>query len=204
MEARGHAGLLTELAVATPRAWAARALAEPAALLSDHAHCELRAAASAQSLIERNPADARLVDQLSALALEELRHVRQVVQVLRALGGELRPAGPNPYADGLLFRARATRSSALLDRLLVGALIERRSLERFELLAAEASDPRLADLYADLGPSERGHAALFVELARARFAPDAVEARLGELARAEGELVAALPFAPRVHSGWGA
>ena len=204
MEARSDAGLLSPLARATPRGWAARALAEPRALLSDHAHCELRAAAAAQSLIERNAGDARLVDKLSAMALEELRHFRQVLAVLREVGGEFRPAGPNPYADGLLSRARAgaTDRHALLDRLLVASLIEQRSLERFELLAEAAADGPLRALYVDLGPSERGHAALFVELALARFDPERVRERRDELLSAEGELVASLPFSARVHSGW--
>ena len=184
----------------TPRAWAAAALAQPLELLSDHAHCELGAAASAQALIARRAADGPLVERMAAVALEELRHFRRVHRLLRRLGGELAPARPNPYVVGLQRAAGASGGDRLLDRLLVAALVERRSLERFELLAAAAQGP-LAALYRELAPSEAGHAASFVALARERRSAAEVEARLAELTRLEGELARGLAFAPRIHSG---
>jgi tRNA-(ms[2]io[6]A)-hydroxylase len=190
-----------ELRYATPAAWADRVLAEPLALLSDHAHCELRAASSAQGLITRNPANPDLVDRLSRLALEEMRHFRQVVALLRDLGGELRYAEANPYMEGLATGSRPTRGSVLLDRLLVSGLVELRSLERFELLAERAQDPRLRALYAELGPSEAGHATLFSRLARELFPENRARARAEHLCELEGRLVEGLAFAPRMHSG---
>jgi tRNA-(ms[2]io[6]A)-hydroxylase len=190
-----------ELAWRTPRAWAEVALARPHELLSDHAYCELGAAAAAQGLLARRPEDSRLVERLAAHASEELRHFRRVHQLLVALGGALGPVRTNPYAEGLL--AAVERGPAnLLERLLVFALIERRSLERFELLAAvaEPAGP-LAALYHELAPSEAGHATLFVELARERFAPAEVERRLARWIEREAELVRTLPPGARIHSG---
>lgn len=189
-----------ELALPTPAAWASAVLERPLELLSDHAHCELRAAAVGQSLILRRTTDAEYAARLGAHAAEELAHFRRVLRVLHARGGALLPAQPNPYMEGLDRRAAVTRSSGLLDRLLIAALIERRSLERFELLR-DAADGELATLYAELGPSERGHALAFVELAR-RVAPAAeVDARLAELVPLEAQAMDAAPFAPRMHSG---
>lgn len=192
-----------ELAWSTPRAWAEAALEEPLALLSDHAHCELGAAAAAQGLLVRRPRDSALVERLAAHASEELRHFRQVHRLLIELGGALEPPRRNAYAEGL--NERVERGS-LLDRLLVFALIERRSLERFELLAAVAGErggllAPLAELYTELAPSEAGHAALFVELARAEAGPQEAGARLARWVAREGELAAAQPFAARIHSG---
>jgi len=193
---------LIELRWRTPAGWGARAAADAHALLADHAQCELQAAQSALALLGRNPGQPRLVDALGALAHEELRHHRMVLELARELGGEPRAAQRNPYAEGLLEHARGgTRDDILLARLLVAALIERRSLERFELLATEAPDARLRALYSELAPSEAGHARLFTDFACAIAGTERAQARAAELCAAEAELAARLPFAPRIHAG---
>ena len=126
---------------------------------------------------------------------------RRVVACLRALGGELEPAHRNPYVAELGRRTGPTRGEALLDELLLAGLVEARSLERFELLAHAAEPPRLRELYGELAPSEAAHAGLFLDLARSQFPEERVRARLAELVAIEAEVAAALPFAPRVHSG---
>ena len=197
---RGARREAPELTYATPPEWARRAAREPDALLSDHAHCELGAAASAQGLVARNPSNRLLVERMIPLAIEELRHFRQVCAVLRRRGAELAPSYGNPYVEGLQRASARDRVDGLLDRLLVAALIEARSHERFELLA-EHAPPEVAQLYRDLEESEAAHARLFVDLAR-RIAPEGeVSERLAHLERLEGELVRGLSFAPRVHSG---
>jgi len=196
-----------ELRWHTPPGWAAAALVQPLALLVDHAHCELGAASTAQTLIARHPDEPELVDALAALAAEELRHFRRVHRLLRELGGELQPVRENPYARGLVRAIDRADPGALVDRLLVSALIERRSLERFELLAEACTGEhaRLGELFRELGPSEAGHARLFVDLAAdlaPRHAPDVdVPARLAHWADHEARVVRGLPFAPRIHSG---
>ena len=192
-----------ELRWLTPPEWARAALRDPFALLVDHAHCELGAASTAQTLIARHPSEGRLVDALAALAAEELRHFRRVHRLLEALGGELQPIQANPYAVSLVRSIDRASPEALLDRMLVSALIERRSLERFELLgvAAEDGQPEIAELFRELGPSEAGHARLFVDLATELFPNAEIEPRLEHWAELEARVIQALPFAPRIHSG---
>lgn len=194
---------MIELASTTSDAWARAVLERPIELLVDHAHCELGAAASAQGLIHRHPKDHELGDRMAALAMEELAHFRQVVRVIRDLGGHMAGRSANPYAEGLGRGARESRGEGptLLDHLLVAAVIEARSYERFCLLAATATQPQVAGLFAELGPSERGHMALFPELARRRFDPELVDRRLAEIVRLEARILDGLACGPRVHSG---
>lgn len=202
---------MLELAHSTGPAWARAACAQPVELLCDHAHCELGAAASAQALIHRHARDSGLVERMGALAAEELAHFRQVHGLISERGAQLEPGRPNPYVEGLLKGARGTaapwlaamgeRDAGLLDRLLIGGLIEARSHERFGLLAEYAEDAELRALYSELGPSEHGHAHLFPKLALERFAAERVERRAAELVALEANLIAGLPFAPRMHSG---
>ena len=208
MEARCGAvtGYAFDLAYATPPEWARAAAADPLGLLSDHAHCELQAAVACKALIARYPDRSALVDLAAAVVSEEMEHFRQVLALLRELGGELRDGGPNPYVDGLRRAAGKSKQYALLDRLLFAALIERRSCERFELLAETDAEPRLVELYARLAPEEIEHQRLFLDAARHEAAADglpegAVDERLAHLVELEGALVPRLDFGPRMHSG---
>lgn len=191
---------MRRLAWETPAAWATAALAEPLRLLDDHAHCELGAAAAAQALLMHNPHRSKLVDRLGALVIEETRHFRQVHALLVDRGGRLSHPRKNAYVEGLRAWIRRGHEDVLLDRLLVAGAIELRSLERFELLAAHAADVELRDLYAELGPSERGHALLFGELAADLFG-DRVEARARDLEAHEASVARDAPAGPRVHAG---
>lgn len=191
------------LVATTPAAWVEQVERDPLALLSDHAHCELKAAASGQALVGKNPDFPRLVDEVSAVVVEEMEHFQLVVAELRRRGGELGPQVPNHYADRLHAASGPGRTSILLDRLLVAHLIEGRSLERFQLLAEHLADRELAALYAGLVASEGRHRALFLSLARERFGDDA-DARLAHLATAEARILADLPASPTMHGGCGA
>lgn len=192
----------------TPVEWVARVEADPLALLSDHAHCELKAAASAQALIARNTSRTALVTKLVDVAREELEHFAQVVAILDVRGGVLGPLAPNPYAEGLLLRSHHGRVCApderdeqLLDRLLVSHLIEARSLERFHLLATHLADRDLAAFYRSLIPAEALHQALFRDLALDAYPAQRVAQRLTALTAIEGDVIANVPFAVRMHSG---
>jgi len=193
-------GLLYE----TPPEWVARVEATSLLdLLGDHAHCELKAAATMQALVAKNPGIPDIVQKLPRVAMEELEHFERVEAELRQRGGTLREADTSPYADGLHRGSSATRTSLLLDRLLISHLIEARSAERFHLLATHLQDRSLAALYQELLPSESVHRVLFLRLAQAIFPEAKVNDRLEVLRRMEAELVPTLPFEPRVHSGPG-
>jgi tRNA-(ms[2]io[6]A)-hydroxylase len=189
------------LVASTPVAWVQRVEQDLLGLLSDHAHCELKAAASGQALVGKNPDFPRLVDEVSAVVVEEMEHFQLVVAELRRRGGNLGLQLPNHYADRLHAASGQGRTSILLDRLLVAHLIEGRSLERFQLLAEHLTDRDLAALYAGLVASEGRHRALFLSLARERFG-DQADLRLEQLAAAEARILADLPPSPTMHSGY--
>ena len=190
-----------QLAWETPTSWVERISEHTLELLEDHAHCELRAAASAQAIISKRPRSRELVKSLGIVASEELEHFNQVVEILHARGGQLGAAQNNPYAAGLLSGTSSRQGEVLLDRLLVSSLIEARSLERFVLLSRHLPDAELRDLYQSLVGSEAGHRALFVHLAREHYPAKRVDERLAEFIEHEANVVSNLPFSPRMHSG---
>jgi tRNA-(ms[2]io[6]A)-hydroxylase len=168
-----------------------------ASTLADHAHCEKKAAASALKLVADHPDRPELVRSLARLAQEELSHLLAVLAEMARLGVAPTPDTGDPYAQALLRLVRGG-AAALVDRLLVSALIEARSCERLLLLAGALPDPRLRELYARLGQSEGGHERLFVDLA-VREGGEAARARLEVLAAEEARIVAGLPLLPRIH-----
>jgi tRNA-(ms[2]io[6]A)-hydroxylase len=192
------------LKVPTDGAWATAALRDADAVLLDHAHCELKAASNALSLVARHPADLETARALSDLAREEIEHFQRVVAVLAARGVALGSPPVDVYAAALRRAAsalpRVEGVSVLVDRLLVGALIEARSCERFQLLVEAAGegegdgDGELHDLWRELLASEARHYRTFVDLAVRAAGGDRalVVARLERMAEAEGAIVIAL------------
>ena len=183
---------------ATDPRWVEVALAALDHTLSDHAHCEKKAAASAVKLVADHPDRPDLVRTLAKLAQEEMQHFLTVLFELGQRGIALGPDQGDPYAQAL-FRLVRSGPGRLADRLLVGALIEARSCERLALLADALPEPRLRAMYARLAQAEAGHERLFVELARRHSPSVDVDARLDALAAEEARLVAALPIAARIH-----
>jgi len=149
-------------------AWLVVALADPLALLADHAHCEKKAAASAMALIARYPDDAPLVTAMIELAREELEHFAEVHAVLIARGGKLGHDNGDPYVKALLDHSKGASSPGerLIERLLVSALIEARSFERLRLLGIHHPDPTLSEIYERFARAEARHGATFVKFAR--------------------------------------
>lgn len=192
----------------TPPAWAAQALTAPLALLGDHAHLERKAASNALELVSRWPAGEASPDAwvsiLAAVARDETIHLHAVSRLLVARGGGMPRVHRNPYASalhGLVRRGQGTRE--LLDRLLISALIEARSCERFELLAESGCDADLCEFFASLRGSELGHYKVFLHLAEMVVSADERDGRWDELLAAEAGIIAAQPPGPRMHSGVG-
>jgi tRNA-(ms[2]io[6]A)-hydroxylase len=190
----------------TDPGWADVALADLKAVLVDHAHCEMKAASNALSLSTRWPVSHRIARALVDLAEEELQHFRAVVDLLEQRGIALGKPEVDEYAVGLRKLShgplRRSPSDSLADRLLVGALIEARSCERFRLLgeALAARGDALAAFYEDLFACEARHYRTLVDLAVEVTSDElAVRARLAALARAEGELAKRLGVRARVH-----
>jgi len=178
--------------------WIVQAVERFDEVLVDHAHCEKKAAAHALSILAAFPEVPGLPRAMARLAREEAGHLAQVLALMDRRGLSLGHDAGDPYAQALQKLVRTPHRERLLDRLLVAALIEERSRERLDLLARHLDDPELRAFYRRLADAEAGHGALFVRLAR-RSAPDAAEARLGQLAQKEGEIVARIPIRPAVH-----
>jgi tRNA-(ms[2]io[6]A)-hydroxylase len=193
---------MLHLTVPSDPAWVASALADLDAVLVDHAHCEMKAAANALSMAARHPDDPRVVRVLTDLAREEIDHFQRVHALLEARGVELGTPPVDPYvatlrrAQTALGPSPVRKNAAAVDRLLTCALIEARSCERFDLLARAlvGRDAELAAFYAELRTSEARHYRTFVDLAVRTAAGDeaGVFARLEAFARAEGAIVVRL------------
>ncbi len=152
--------------------------------------------------MRRYPHRGDSVDQLARLAHEETSHVIQVGALLARRGWTARADTPNNYARALSAEVRGQEPGRLLDALLVAAFIEARSHERLGLLArgfAATGEGELAELYDALAGAEERHAEIFLELAQPLVSSAAFGARLAEMAAREAEIIAGLPYAPRVH-----
>jgi tRNA-(ms[2]io[6]A)-hydroxylase len=166
------------------------------AFVADHAVCELQASVYALSLVGTYPRNAPLVDRLSALAAEELRHFRRVSREARRLGAPMKTTRRNFYVAELRAACRREREPEKgLDLLLVAALIEARSHERFERLFGHVTDPRLAKLYVDLAEAEARHGPIYLDLAIAHAGEEATKQRLDELLDVEARALALPPRA---------
>jgi tRNA-(ms[2]io[6]A)-hydroxylase len=187
----------------TDPSWVDAAQRDLPGLLSDHAHCELKAAQSALSLLARYGGEQpALVAPLSALAREETQHFRQVEQRLKARGATLGLPHSDAYVSELQSAANKSRpneSPALLDKLLVSALIEGRSCERFRLLSEHLKDAGLRRFYRALMAAEAKHFTLFFGLASDAFGEEGTRARFETLAAREATIARKLPLGPTVH-----
>lgn len=188
----------------TPIEWGHAVLTESFSLLIDHAFLEKKAATNALELLTRWPNDwlDGWVEAMTGVARDEVAHLAQVIRMLLSRGGRLDRFHKNPYANSLRELVRKGEPTELLDRLLVAALIEIRSCERFSVLAAAASaDAELAGFYRTLFLSELGHYRIFLHLAGKFTAQAELDARWQELLAAEAAILAVQEPGPRIHSG---
>ncbi|MCA9245033.1 MAG: tRNA-(ms[2]io[6]A)-hydroxylase [Phycisphaerales bacterium] len=194
------------LRLKTPDVWASQALEEPLELLNDHAHLEKKAATNALELLNRWPdptPPAKWVQTMTSIARDEVEHLAVVTRILARRGGRLTKGHRSPYANSLRRLVRNGQGTReLLDRLLVSALIEARSCERFEMLSRFCDDRELAKLYAGLWASENGHYRVFLERARDLHTADDVEKRWDWMLNQEAKIVKQQTPGPRMHSGW--
>ncbi len=189
----------TFLACSTPDAWVAEALRQPEILLIDHAQCEKKAASFALSMLYRYPDRTDLLQKMSRLAREELRHFEQVLRFIAARGYQYGHLSPSRYAGGLRVPIRTVEPEHLIDSLIVGAFIEARSCERFAKLAPHL-DPELGKFYSGLLASEARHFQDYLLLAQSYSAED-ITPRLACFAALEAKLISTPDTEFRFHSG---
>ncbi|WP_449285157.1 tRNA isopentenyl-2-thiomethyl-A-37 hydroxylase MiaE [Marinobacter sp. PE14] len=183
----------------TPQQWIDNALANQDLMLIDHAHCEKKAASTALSLMYRYVDNTDLLNKMSRLAREELRHFEQVLAIMNKRGVDYCHLTPARYAAGLRQEVRAEDPGRLVDVLIVGAIIEARSCERFAALAPFL-DEKLADFYTSLLKSEARHYQDYLTLAE-QAAGGPIEARVGDFLALEKALIENPDTEFRFHSG---
>jgi tRNA-(ms[2]io[6]A)-hydroxylase len=169
-------------------------------LLIDHAHCEKKAAGTAMNLLFAYVENTALCRAMTEIVQEELSHFHLVLDLLARRDIRFRRLRPSRYGDRLHALVRKLEPARAVDRLLVAALIEARSCERFGLLRDRLPDTELAAFFGGLFESEARHHSTYVRLAR-EFAPEElVVSRLAELSVEEARIIIEGDDVPRMHS----
>lgn len=171
-------------------------------ILTDHAYCEQKAATTCISLIQSYPEKKELVKQLAPIVTEEWGHFRLVLRELEKRGLQLGKQRKDEYVNGLFkfIKKGGSRNDHLVEKLLVCALIEARSCERFRLLSLDISDDQLKTFYHDLMVSEASHYKLFIKLAIHYGEEEKVRARWQEFLDFEAKLLQTIEIrGDRIH-----
>lgn len=189
------------LGAETPEEWLQLAAKQECMqlLLTDHAHCEKKAASTAMTLMFRYVDRADLLNKMSRLAREELIHFEQVLGLIEARGLKYGHLSPARYAAGMRTDVRTSEPGRLIDVLIIGAFIEARSCERFAALAPDLDD-ELARFYRSLLKSEGRHYQDYLSLAQA-YADESIDERVEHFRKLEAELILAEDDEFRFHSG---
>ena len=183
----------------SPREWVDAAIARRGILLSDHATCERKAAATALALIHRYLDVPELSHGLSKLAREELKHFEQVLDFMKAANLPYQRVAPGRYAHALRAFVRHDEPGRLIDLLLVAAVIEARSCERFACIRA-ADDGELGRFYGRFCAAEARHYLEYIGIAK-RLAREPVDERFTTLLALERGLIENHDVQFRFHSG---
>ena len=173
----------------TPDHWFDKVKSNLEELLLDHAHCEKKAASVAMNLLFAYVEHPDLARAMTGIVREELEHFEMVMDRIQKRGWSWRKLRPSRYGERLHALIRREEPGRAVDRMLVAALIEARSCERFGMLRDRLEDRDLADFFGSLYESEARHHGSYVHLAQL-FAPrEEVRARLAELAEAESAII---------------
>jgi len=189
------------LKLLTDPRWANIAESNLEEILTDHAWCEQKAATNAITLIANNSEHMDLVQELTAIAIEEMQHFKMVVDIIEKRGYTLGRERKDDYVGQLVKFSRrdGSRNSAFIDRLLFAAIIEARSCERFRVLSQNIKDEELAKFYYELMVSEAGHYTTFLNFARKYTIDIDVDKRWKEWLEFEGELIQSFGNKEAIH-----
>ena len=191
---------MLNLQVETPDRWLNQVDEDLDQVLLDHAHCELSAARTALNLMVAYVLYEPLTVEMTRIINEELDHFHQVLEQLNRLDIDFKRQQSGHYGKRLNALVRSEEPMRGVDRLLIAALIEARSCERFCLLRDHVRDPELADFYGSLFESEAGHYATYVQLAKNFMPSDIVDQRLDQLASEEAQIILEGYSRARMHS----
>lgn len=189
------------LKLLTDPRWANIAESNLEEILSDHAWCEQKAASNAITLITQNSEHQDLVDELTAIAIEEMQHFQMVIDIIKQRRYTLSRERKDDYVGRLVKFSKkdGSRNQAFIDRLLFAAMIEARSCERFRVLSLNIKDEELAKFYHELMVSEAGHYTTFLNFARKYSTDVDVDKRWKEWLEFEGELIQSFGKKEAIH-----
>lgn len=185
----------------TETSWAEIAKDNLQQILTDHAFAEQKAASNAVSIIINYSEETELVSAMSEIAIEEMEHFKMVHDLMIKRGLTLGRAQKNDYALHLhnYFRKTPDRTDALIQRLLLAALIEARSCERFKVFSDNMEDSELSNFYKDLMISEANHYSTFLAFARAYQDRAIVDKKWNDLLEYEAAFMRNRGIKPKVH-----
>jgi tRNA-(ms[2]io[6]A)-hydroxylase len=185
----------------TKTSWAEIAKDNLQQILTDHAFLEQKAASNAVSLIINYSEETKLVQAMSEIAIEEMEHFKMVHDFMVKRGMVLGREQKNDYAIQLMkfFKKTGDRKEALIQRLLIAALIEARSCERFKVFSENMEDKELAKFYKDLMISEANHYTIFLGFARAYEDRETVDKLWSSLLKFEAEMMKNRGTEAKVH-----
>lgn len=188
-----------QLRFQTAAEWAEAPLADFDHFLIDHAAAEKKASGMAMSMALRYKDKAQLVKEMIDLSIEELQHFRACVEIIQSRGLQLLPDEKDDYVNHLRGLIRHGKEEGLLDRLVVGGIVEARGCERFSLIEKALPVGDMKTFYAAITASEEQHQGLFVRLAERYFPKQEVDDRLDWLLDKEAEIVSVLPHRATLH-----
>ncbi|TAE75592.1 MAG: tRNA-(ms[2]io[6]A)-hydroxylase [Bacteroidetes bacterium] len=193
---------MLNLKLATDPRWVDIAQKNIDEILIDHAFCEQKAASSCISLIVHYPQLEKLVEVLTPVVAEEWAHFRMVLKEMKKRNIHLSHKRKDEYVLQLLTleRKKGSPNERLMDKLLINALIEARSCERFRLLSLHIADENLKKFYHELMISEAGHYVNFIKLAKEYSPEKEVDIRFEEMLKEEAKILENLDIRKdRVH-----
>lgn len=188
------------LQVKTPNEWLQYASEHIPLLLLDHAHCERKAAGTAINFISKYPEKGELISVMAPLAREELLHFEKVIDIMKQRGISYAPLQPSEYASNLhKYVTNKDGMERLCDQLIIGAIIEARSCERFNAITHYIEDDELAKFYRTLVKSECRHFEEYLHLAG--LYGGNLNGRISQFLDIENEFIVSNDVVFRFHSG---
>lgn len=192
--------LIDFLKTPTPIEWLDHAAQNVPLLLIDHAHCERKAAATAINFMSKYPEKKELIDLMSPLAREELLHFEKVIQIMNQRAIPFGPLQPSDYASRMHQHVtKRDGKERIRDQLIIGAIIEARSCERFNAIIPYLKDDELKKFYSSLIKSEARHFENYLSLAK--LYGGEIDTRLEVFLAIENHFISSQDTVFRFHSG---
>ena len=183
----------------SPQKWLSCVLDNFDDFLQDHASCEKKASGMALKLISHFPDRIEMLPTLTDLAIEELTHYKEVIKLLLKRG--LHPTGDikDTYIQEIQQYIRRGTDLYLMDQLILGAIIEARGYERFDMIAKALPEGEEKKFYTAISHSEKRHYELFLSLCSLYFPQPEIQMRLNNLLKIESKIMLSLPYHAKLH-----